>query len=157
MIIQRSRDKRDATVMRIVMRLIVTWYVAIICFGVRAQDRPPVPIQPLALHVRQVEDALEYLGQPLPRDDQKAINDAIGQADETKAVAQIEGVLDKYVLCLVDINGERRVKVEAGPARPELVEGGTRLFLVKVHNDAHITAPLVVNSPNSGQVYVRSK
>ena len=98
MSIQRNQDKRVGTVMPIVMRLIVTCFVAIICFGVRAQDRPPVPIQPLALHVRQVEDALEYLGQPLPRDDQKAINDAIGQADETKAVAQIEGVLDKYVL-----------------------------------------------------------
>jgi hypothetical protein len=157
MSIQRNQNKRMGRVVRIIMRLIITCFVAAICYGVRAQDSPPMPIQPFALHVRQVEDALGYLGQPLPRDDQKAINDAIGQADETKAVAQIERVLDKYVLCIVDINAESRVKVEAGPARPELVEGGTRLFLVKVHNDAHITAPLVVNSPNSGQVYVRSK
>ncbi|MGA8027701.1 MAG: CehA/McbA family metallohydrolase [Bryobacteraceae bacterium] len=122
-----------------------------------AQNSAPVPIQPFALHVRQVEDALEYLGQPLPARDQRAINDAFGQADESKSVAQIEKVLDKYVLCFVDINAESRVKVEPGPAKPELVEGGTRLFLVKVDNQAQITAPLVVESPSSGEVYVRSQ
>jgi hypothetical protein len=30
------------------------------------------------------------------------------------------------------------------------------LFLVKVNNDAHITAQLAVDSPNSGNVYVKS-
>src|SRR5262249_10933261 len=51
---------------------------------------------------------------------------------------------------------ESRVKVEEGTANPELVEAGTRLFLVKVINNAHVRAPLVVQSPNSGDVYVRS-
>jgi hypothetical protein len=48
------------------------------------------------------------------------------------------------------------VKVEQGAAKPELVEGGTRLFLVKVVNNGHVTAPLAVTSPNTGNVYVRS-
>jgi hypothetical protein len=56
----------------------------------------------------------------------------------------------------VDINPESRVKVEEGTANPELVEAGTRLFLVKVVNDGHVRAPLIVQSPNSGDVYVRS-
>jgi hypothetical protein len=48
------------------------------------------------------------------------------------------------------------VKVEQGPAKPELVEAGTRLFLVKVINEAGVTAQLKVESPNSGDVYIES-
>ena len=144
--------------MALVRQLVITFLLAItFCPGLYAQHNPPVPIQPFALHVRQLEDALDYLGQPLPAADQRAINDALGQVDETRAVAEIEQVLDKYVLCIIGINAESRVKVEAGPAKPELVEGGIRLFLVKVQNQAHITAPLAVASPNSGEVYIQSK
>jgi hypothetical protein len=121
-----------------------------------AQD-VTVPIQPFAAHVRQLEDAFDYLGEPLSPAEQRTINEAIGQADEARAVTQIEQTLDKRVLCVVDINAESRVKVEAASAKPELVEGGTRVFLVKVHNQAHVTAPLVVASPNSGNVYIRSQ
>lgn len=116
-----------------------------------------VAMQPFALHVRQLESALDYLGQPLSPADQKTINEAIGQADEAAAVTRIQQVLDKHVLCFVEINAESRVKVETGPAKPELVESGTRLFLVKVTNLAHVTAPLVVQSPNTGRVFIPSK
>lgn len=140
------------------MRLNIKVFLAIaVCPALYAQDSPPVSIQPFALHIRQVEDALDYLGQPLPAADQTVINNAIGQADEAKSVSQIEQALEEHVLCLVDINAESRVKVEAGPAKPELVQGGTRLFLVKIHNQAHVTASLVVESPNSGAVYVQSQ
>jgi len=115
-----------------------------------------VPLQPFAQHVRRLEDAMNYLGQPFPPSDQRAINAAIANADEGAAVAGLEKILDKYALALVDINAESRVKVEAGPAKPELVEGGTRLFLVKVVNLANVTAPLRVASPNSGNVYIQS-
>ena len=101
----------------------------------------PVPLQPLAQQVRQLEDALNYLGQPLPAADQRRINEAIGNADEAAAVVQIQAALDPYVLLAVDINPESRVKVEQGGAKPELVEAGTRLFLVKVANNGHVTAP----------------
>jgi hypothetical protein len=139
------------------MRLSITFFLlGISCVAAYPQGSGLVPIQPLALHVRQLEEALDYLGQPLPSADQKAINDAIGQTDGTQAVIQIERVLDKYVLCAIDINAESRVKVEAGPAKPELVEGGTRLFLVKVNNLAHVTASLAVESPNTGDTYIRS-
>jgi hypothetical protein len=139
------------------VRLSIMFFaVGISCLAAYPQGSGSVPIQPFALHVRQLEEALDYLGQPLPPTDQKAINDAIGQTDETRAVTQIERVLDKYVLCFIEINAESRVKVENGPAKPELVEGGTRLFLVKVHNLAHVTAPLVIESPNTGDTYIPS-
>src|SRR5471032_1662775 len=116
----------------------------------------PIPLQPLAQQVRQLEDALNYLGQPLPAADQRRINEAIGNPDEAAAVAQLQAILDPFVLLAVDINPESRVKVEQGAAKPELVESGTRLFLVKVSNNGHVTAPLNVESPNSGNVYIRS-
>ena len=36
------------------------------------------------------------------------------------------------------------------------MEAGTRLFLVKIVNHRNVRAPLVVESPNSGDVYIRS-
>jgi hypothetical protein len=116
-----------------------------------------VSLQPFALHVRQLETSLEYLGEPLSLQDQKAINDSLADKDEQKAVEGVQKVLDQRVLCSVEINGEGRVKVEAGNAKPQLLQDGVRLFLVKVNNLAHVTAPLVVESPNSGNVYIPSK
>jgi hypothetical protein len=116
----------------------------------------PVALQPLAQHVRRVDTALTYLGQPLGADDRRAIDEAIGDADEQEAVQRIQRTLDAHVLAVVRINPESRVSVEPGPAKPELVESGTRLFLVKVLNEANVTAPLRVESPNSGNVFVKS-
>ncbi len=116
----------------------------------------PVPLQPLAQQVRQLEDALNYLGQPLPAAVHQRVNAAIGNASEAAAVAELEAALDPLALVTVDINPESRVKVEQGAATPELVEAGARLFLVKVVNNGHVTAPLNVESPNSGNVYVHS-
>jgi len=117
---------------------------------------PNVPLQPLAEQVRQIEAALDWLGQPLSVKEAHQINDAIGRSDEAQAVSGLEAVLDAHVLTVVSINPESVVKVERGAAPAELVEGGTRLFLVKVLNDAGTTAVLRVESPNSGPVYVPS-
>ncbi len=117
---------------------------------------PPIPLQPLAQQVRQLEETLNYLGQPFPPSVHQRINAAIANPDQTAAVAQIEAVLDPFALFTVDINPESRVKVEQGSAEPTLVEAGTRLFLVKVINNGHVTAPLNVESPNSGNVFIRS-
>ena len=116
----------------------------------------PVPLQPLAQHVRRLETALAYLGQPLLETDQTEINAAIADTDEIAAVNRLERVLDKYTLAIVEINPESRVKVDQGTAKPDLVEGGTRLFLVKILNQARVTAPLKVSSPSSGNVYITS-
>jgi len=116
----------------------------------------PAPLQPFAQQVRQIETALKYLGQPLSPAEQSQINAAIANPDEAAAVAGIERILDHYTLAVVDINPESRVKVAPGPAKPELVEAGTRIFLVKVRNQAGVTSRLMVESPNSGPVYIRS-
>ena len=120
------------------------------------ETAPKVALQPLAQQVRQVEEALSFLGQPLASADAQKINAAMGRADETAAVAELEKVLDQYALAMVTINAESRVKVEVGPAKPELEQDGTRIFLVKVINGAGVTAKLQVQSENSGAVYTQS-
>jgi hypothetical protein len=132
------------------------WILLQTVFALPAAAQTRVPLQPLAQKVRQVETSLAYLGQPLTSNDQDAINQAIGNANEAAAIGHLEEILDKYTLAIVDINAEGRVKVQAGPAKPELVETGTRVFLVKVVNKAGVTAPLVAESPNSLPVFIQS-
>jgi hypothetical protein len=143
------------------MKLLMT---VVLCSLASAQDTAyqhatppaPIPLQPLAQQVRQLEEAMTYLGQPFGTADLRRIHAAIANPDEAAAVHALESILDAHVLLTVDINPESRVKVEEGTAKPELVEAGTRLFLVKIINHGNVRAPLVVESPNSGDVYVRS-
>jgi hypothetical protein len=116
-----------------------------------------VALQPLAQQVRRIEDALNFVGQPLPAKTAEAINRAIDETDEQAAVESIQQALDPFVLASVDINAESRVKVERGTADAALIQGGSRFFLVKVLNRAGVTAPLTATSPNSGRVFVPSK
>src|ERR1700722_304782 len=117
---------------------------------------PAVSLQPMAQQARQLTEALNYLGQPLTTLEQKRINDAISMPDEAAAVEALIKIFDSHVLVNVDINPESRVKVEQGEAKPDLVEEGARLFLVKISNLAHVTAALNVVSPNGGDVFIRS-
>src|SRR3954463_14867768 len=124
---------------------------------VHPTDPGVVALQPLAQQVRRLETALEYLGQPLPVKDRQAIDGAIARTDPAAAVSEIQEILDRFALANVHINPESRVKVEQGRAVPELVQGGTRLFLVKVLNEAGVTAPLAMQSPNGGRVFITSR
>jgi hypothetical protein len=106
--------------------------------------------QPFENQVRRLQTALQQAGQPLSSADQAALRKA---AHDPRA---IQAVLDRYVLINVTISPESRVDVKHGAATPGLVQNGTRLFLVKVINQAGVTAPLAVESPNSGLVYFTS-
>ena len=125
-------------------------------FAQAAGESPKVSLQPLAQQVRQIESALNYLGQPLPSADVQRINAAVALQNEAAAAAELERVLDRYVLVVVTINPESRVKVDPGSVKPELVEKGTRNFLVKVLNGAGVTSRLQVQSENSGAAYIPS-
>ena len=72
-----------------------------------------------------------------------------GRWTKSAAVRQIEAILDPHVLLIADINPESRVKVDQGAAKPELVEAGARIFLVKVINKAGVTARQPGDNPES--------
>lgn len=109
-------------------------------------------LQPMAAQSARIVEAMEQLGSPLPEADRKALGDASKAADGTAGVAQIEAILDKYCLVQLHINPESRVKVARGAAEPKLIEQGWRTFLVRVDNEAGVTAELRVQSPNAGML-----
>jgi len=125
-----------------------------------AQELPKVKkveLQPLVAQVRRLIEATDYLGVPLKTSDKQALEKAMSQTEANQAVAEIQTVLDSYCLFDVHINPESRVKVAPGPAKAELQELGWRSFLVKVRNEAGVTAQLKAESPNALPVYTRSK
>jgi hypothetical protein len=108
-----------------------------------------IEAQPLVAQARRHLEALELLGAPLAPADQQRLRAAFGLEDEAQTVRIIQEVLDPYCLAGVNINPESRVKVTQGPAPPILDQGGWRVFLVKAHNEAGVTAELVALSPNA--------
>ena len=115
-----------------------------------------VEFQPLASATQRLIEALDYLGSPLSEDDLSAIEKALVSDDPAQAIIDIQKILDVYCLAGVNINPESRVKVKEGPVNKELMQQGWRTFLVKVHNEAGVTAPLAAESENAAPLYKRS-
>lgn len=147
--------------MRINVRIVLLGIVtASNCFAVSsalcAESLPlvtRVELQPLAAQVERVLQALESTGSPVTADQLKEIRAALSESDEAAAVEKIQKLLDPMCLVGVQINPESRVTVQAGPASKELIEQGWRVFLVKVTNQAGVTAPLRCSSPNAAPLH----
>jgi hypothetical protein len=112
-----------------------------------------VSVQPLVAQVRRLIEALDYLGNPLPQTVKEGLNRALQEPNEQEALRKIQALLDPHCLFYVQINPESRVKVAQGSAKPELLEAGWRQFLVKVQNQAGVTAELKATSPNAQSLY----
>ena len=137
------------------LRFLAAAVAALLVCDLSAPAAPGVPLvkdvewQPLAAQVERLFEAMDYLGSPVPPETKRAFETLQqGKGDQT-AVEQVQKLLDPLCLLLVEINPESRVKVARGPAAAELVEHGWRQFLVKVQNDAGVTAPLKAESPNA--------
>ena len=113
--------------------------------------------QPLVEATKRLQSALDYVGAPLQPADTRALNAALEHEDTSKSIEAIQQVLDKYCLVGVNVNPESRVKVAEGTAEKELMQQGWRSFLIKVHNEAGVTAPLVATSPNAAPLYQRGR
>lgn len=105
--------------------------------------------QPLGQNARRLLQALEYLGTPLP----KETNDAIDAAATARDAVKIQKLLDPHVLLAVNINPESRVKVARGPAEANLQQHGFTPVIIKVFNDSTVKKPLHISSPQSGPRY----
>ncbi len=115
-----------------------------------------VEFQPLAAAAQRLIEALDYLGAPLDAGDRITLEKALVSIDHKQAITDLQKALDPYCLVGVNINPESRVKVKEGPAKKEVMQQGWRTFLVKVHNEAGVTAPLAAESPNAAALYYRS-
>ena len=109
--------------------------------------------QPFKAQVARVVQALDLAGSPLSAAQQQALDAAMAEQDAVKSLTAIQAVLDPLCLAGVTINPESRVKVAIGPATKDLVQHGWRVLLVKVVNEAGVTAPLRVSSPNAAKLH----
>jgi hypothetical protein len=121
-----------------------------------AQELPVVrnvELQPLSAQVERVAQALELAGSPLSPDERESLRRALAESNSAAAIERIQAVLDPLCIAGVHVNPESRVKVQAGPGAKELIEQGWRVFLVKVHNEAGVTARLRCSSPNAERIH----
>ena len=104
--------------------------IALLLFAELARAELPVAEvegQPLGANAARVIKALEFLGVPLGEAETKQLQVAIEKRD----AMVIQKMLDPHVLAAVSVNPELRVKVQRGPAKAELRQGGFTPFLVK--------------------------
>ncbi len=116
-----------------------------------------VELQPLVAQVKRLVEAMDYLGEPFSAVDKATLEKAADENDPARALMMIQNVLDKRSLLQIDINPESRVSVKRGLAEASLVEKGWRCFLIKVTNEAGVTAQLKAASPNALPVYARGQ
>src|SRR4051812_14734547 len=117
----------------------------------RADELPvvaDVEFQPLAAQVRQVVEALDMLGQPLPEAARARLDRALGSTGGPESVRTIQEVLDPLCLVGVSINPESRVKAVQGPAAPVLVQHGWRGFPGKGANEGGGAPPPAAPTPH---------
>ncbi|HEV2762092.1 MAG TPA: CehA/McbA family metallohydrolase, partial [Pyrinomonadaceae bacterium] len=122
-----------------------------------ATQADAVEPQPFVAQVHRLVEAMDYLGEPFSAEERRALERAAEERDAARGVVAMQNVLDRRVLLRVDISPESRVKVTRGQARATLVEAGWRSFLVKVRNEAGVTAQLRAESPHALPVYARGQ
>ncbi|MES2790250.1 MAG: CehA/McbA family metallohydrolase [Planctomycetota bacterium] len=143
------------------------WWSVLLLVGLLAVQPDPVaaadlPLvetvesQPLVSATERLLQTLEFVGAPLKKDDSERLREVLKGADAKVLTEQVQKILDPYCLALVVINPESRVSVTEGPVAKELTQNGWRTFLVKVHNDAGVTAQLKPESPNIAPLFKRS-
>ncbi len=113
--------------------------------------------QPFEASVQRLVDALQMAGSPLPSETLQSIADLRASKDDEHVVSAYQRLLDPLCLAVVSINPESRVKVDRGPRPSTLDQHGWTNVLVKVHNEAGVTAPLVCLSPQAAPMFRQSR
>lgn len=130
-------------------------FIVLACFVALASFYPLVAREPdssgqrLAAHAGRLVDALEALGSPLD----ETLRVKLEAARRSESAVELERLLDSVCFGVVTISPESRVKVEPGAVRPTLQQAGYVPWIVKIVNQAAVTAPLQVTSPQAGPSY----
>jgi len=99
---------------------------------------------------------LQIAGSPLSSDSLKRLEELKASDDDPAVVRELQRLLDPLCLVVVNINPESRVKAGPGMAKAILDQRGWTNFLVKVVNEAGVTAPLNCLSSQAEPMVKRS-
>ena len=105
--------------------------------------------KPLLAQAIRLKEALSFLGSSLSKEDEQKLASLQHESLTQASVKKVQDILDPYCLAMVNINPESRVKVVRGPALAKLIQNGWVSFLVKVNNEAGVTAQFEAESPNA--------
>ena len=108
-----------------------------------------VEAQPFLAQAIRIADALSFIGNALPEKVERQLRALQSKNMDESTVSKIQELLDPYCIAQVDINPESRVKVERGAAPAIMIQEGWTTYLLKVNNQANITARLEAESPNA--------
>lgn len=127
-------------------------FIALASFNI-AVAQSNSELQPFVFQTKRLLETLDYLGTPVTSTDKKAIETVIAGNGDASTIEELKNILDKYALFNIEINPESRVKVKQGFAKPILQQNGWNSFLIKVENQAGITAKFEVVSEQAKRDY----
>ncbi len=125
---------------------------AIALFPAPSRARAPLDqdlAQAQLAQARRVIAAMAALGEPFAAGPVAAITALEAKADLAGAAEAAMALCDARTLLVASVNAEARVSVSQGEARPELVQSGWRLFLVRIDNPALVPGKIDVTSPQA--------
>lgn len=116
-----------------------------VCTSTCAADLAVVAVDDVASFLKRANQAASTIGQG-----NLALGVVLGERlrlaaaanSSAEIVRKVQETLEPACLLQIGINPESRVKVEAGPAELTLAQGRWRYYLVKIVNEAGVTAPL---------------
>ena len=120
-----------------------------------ARGQSPLPVvdgvdvRSLRVQCQQLLHTLAPMKAALPKETERQLHDLLSdeKKDSDKTVEKIQKLLNSQCLVGVSINPESRVKTARGSRSAELVAGKESIFLIRVLNEAGVTHPLSVQSP----------
>lgn len=128
---------------------IVCVTITFTCCKQSKSSKSSIEAQPFLAQALRLQQALLFLGSPMSDEDVQRLQQLREQEPDSNTVNIIQQILDPYCIAHITISPEARVSVTKGKAKAELIQHGWKTFLVKVHNQAAVTAPLEVESANA--------
>src|SRR5260370_2781230 len=120
-----------------------------------ARGQSPLPVadgvdaRSLRVQCQQLLQTLAQMKAALPKETERQLHDLLSdeKKDSDETAEKIQKLLNAQCLVGVSINPESRVKAARGPRQAELVAGKDTVFVIRVLNEAGVTHPLSVQSP----------
>lgn len=115
----------------------------------RPQDLVAEHAQPLLGLFQRTAESLARAGEPLPAGELASIDASVAAGRLVDAAQAAVALLQTRVLLNASVTAEARVSVRRGLLKPQLVQGGWRLFLVRIDNPALVPGKLGVSSASA--------